>query len=359
MDSTSSVINIKLNANESFSSMSDLQSAINDAITQANGGTHDGGTFNFKLDPDPFDGGATLTGAQIVDTASADYEGGGITLDTTNTNISADGSFLGGFKISTTGLKFTGSGAAKSTVTYEAAVTGSADPADDHGARYKVEVATDTGTYTGYVTEERAELSSGTSTVLLSKTGGDANDTITVSYPNASKINIALGKSDGSTPGDGDNSVVDLGTATASTPTHNLGWGKGTFTLTGGTEFTTQDVGNLTGISIGADGVIVGTSTAGQEVLGRIDLATFANPKGLMQSGNSYYTSTANSGTAKTTIPGENGTGELKNSALELSNVDLSQEFSDMITTQRGFQANSRLITVSDSMLEELINLKR
>ena len=359
MDSTSSVINIKLNANELFSSMSDLQSAVNDAITEANGGAHPGGTFNFKLDPDPFDGGSTLTGAQIVDTASADYEGGGITLDKTNVNISADGSFLGGFKISSTGLKFTGSGTAKSTVTYEAEVTGASDPADNHVARYKVEVATDTGTYTGYVTQERADLSSGTSTVLLSKVGGDSNDTITMSYPNTSKINIALGKADGSTPGDGDNSVVDLGTATASAPTHNLGWGKGTFSLTGGTEFTEQDVGNLTGVSIGANGVIVGTSAAGQQVLGRIDLSTFGNPKGLMQSGNSYYTSTANSGAPKVTIAGENGTGALKNSALELSNVDLSQEFSDMITTQRGFQANSRLITVSDTMLEELINLKR
>ncbi len=58
-------------------------------------------------------------------------------------------------------------------------------------------------------------------------------------------------------------------------------------------------------------------------------------------------------------MPGEDGTGALKNSALEMSNVDLANEFSDMITTQRGYQANSRLITVSDTMLEELINLKR
>ena len=70
-------------------------------------------------------------------------------------------------------------------------------------------------------------------------------------------------------------------------------------------------------------------------------------------------TATDNSGKAKYAVPGEDGTGALKNSALEMSNVDLSQEFSDMIVTQRGFQANSRLITVSDTMLEELINLKR
>ena len=97
----------------------------------------------------------------------------------------------------------------------------------------------------------------------------------------------------------------------------------------------------------------------GAQVLGRIDLATFANSEGLMQSGNSYFTATSNSGDAELAIAGENGTGGLRNSALEMSNVDLSQEFSDMITTQRGFQACSRLITVSDTMLEELINLKR
>ena len=78
-----------------------------------------------------------------------------------------------------------------------------------------------------------------------------------------------------------------------------------------------------------------------------------------MQAGNSYFTMTANSGPAKLAIAGEDGTGAIKNSALEMSNVDLSQEFSDMIVTQRGFQASSRMITVSDTMLEELINLKR
>ncbi len=80
---------------------------------------------------------------------------------------------------------------------------------------------------------------------------------------------------------------------------------------------------------------------------------------GLAQSGNSYFSETANSGAANFAVPGEDGTGAIKNSALEMSNVDLAQEFSDMIITQRGYQANSRIITVSDSVLEELVNLKR
>lgn len=336
MDGTSSAINIQINANSSFASMADLQKAINNAITEANGGAHAGGDFVFSMQPDPFADGP-LTGAQIIDTATADYDGGSIDLVAPGADVSADGSFLGGFKIVETGLRFSGEGDVSVEVT---------DSADPEG--YNVTVTTAGGaTYTGFISQERADISSGSGQVLLKNASGDANDTITLSYPNTTDIEANL------------NNNVTIGTATASQPSKELGWGKGTFTLTGGTEFTEQDVGNLTGISIGADGTIMGTSAAGLQVLGRIDLATFANSEGLMQSGNSYFTATSNSGDAKLAIAGENGTGGLRNSALEMSNVDLSQEFSDMITTQRGFQACSRLITVSDTMLEELINLKR
>ena len=336
MDGTSSAINIQINANSSFASMADLQKAINNAITEANGGAHAGGDFVFSMQPDPFADGP-LTGAQIIDTATADYDGGSIDLVAPGTDVSADGSFLGGFKIVETGLRFSGEGDVSVEVT---------DSADPEG--YNVTVTTAGGaTYTGFISQERADISSGSGQVLLKNASGDANDTITLSYPNTTDIEANL------------NNNVTIGTATASQSSKELGWGKGTFTLTGGTEFTEQEVGNLTGISIGADGTIMGTSAAGLQVLGRIDLATFANSEGLMQSGNSYFTATSNSGDAKLAIAGENGTGGLKNSALEMSNVDLSQEFSDMITTQRGFQACSRLITVSDTMLEELINLKR
>lgn len=336
MDGTSSAINIQINANSSFASMADLQKAINNAITEANGGAHAGGDFVFSMQPDPFADGP-LTGAQIIDTTTADYDGGSIDLVAPGTDVSADGSFLGGFKIVETGLRFSGEGDVSVEVT---------DSADPEG--YNVTVTTAGGaTYTGFISQERADISSGSGQVLLKNASGDANDTITLSYPNTTDIEANLNKN------------VTIGTATASQPSKELGWGKGTFTLTGGTEFTEQDVGNLTGISIGADGTIMGTSAAGLQVLGRIDLATFANSEGLMQSGNSYFTATSNSGDAELAIAGENGTGGLRNSALEMSNVDLSQEFSDMITTQRGFQACSRLITVSDTMLEELINLKR
>ncbi|HAN44697.1 MAG TPA: hypothetical protein DCP97_04830 [Ruminococcaceae bacterium] len=119
-------------------------------------------------------------------------------------------------------------------------------------------------------------------------------------------------------------------------------------------------VNDLTSLAIGANGAIEAKAGEyGRVTLGRIDLATFANPQGLQQEGNSYFSQTGNSGVATPTIPGSDGAGQLASGMLEMSNVDLSKEFSDMITTQRGFQANSRIITVSDSMLEELVNLKR
>ena len=347
MDGTSSAINIQINANSSFASMADLQKAINNAITEANGGAHAGGDFIFSMQPDPFASteavaAGGLTGAQIIDTAAEERERGNITLPDDagdpGSDVTADGIFLGGFKFVETGLMFSGEGDVSVTV---------AKSADGKG--YDVTLTAGGVEYKGYIDQERADISSGSGQVLLKNASGDANDTITLSYPNSKDIDAAILAG----------GTADIGTATASKPSLDLGLGKGTFTLTGGTEFTEQDVGNLTGISIGADGTIMGTSAAGLQVLGRIDLATFANSEGLMQSGNSYFTATSNSGDAELAIAGENGTGGLRNSALEMSNVDLSQEFSDMITTQRGFQACSRLITVSDTMLEELINLKR
>ncbi|MDR2932577.1 MAG: flagellar hook-basal body complex protein, partial [Oscillospiraceae bacterium] len=93
--------------------------------------------------------------------------------------------------------------------------------------------------------------------------------------------------------------------------------------------------------------------------LGKLAIGTFANPYGLSERGNSYFDEAPNSGAVRYTTPELNGAGQSKSSYLEMANVDLSQEFTDMITTQRGFQANTRIITVSDEMLQELVNLKR
>lgn len=121
-----------------------------------------------------------------------------------------------------------------------------------------------------------------------------------------------------------------------------------------------QSVQDLESVFIDSDGVIYGVhSVHGTIAMGRIDLVTFENPTGLEQAGSSYWVQSLASGEPEVKIGGQEGAGDVVSGALEMSNVDLSQEFSDMIITQRGFQANSRIITVADTMLEELVNLKR
>lgn len=120
-------------------------------------------------------------------------------------------------------------------------------------------------------------------------------------------------------------------------------------------------VGNMNGISIDGSGKIYGVYDNGtNKLLGQIAVASFANPSGLEAVGDSMFAQTKNSGEFDGI--GEDpssGNRKLLTGVQEMSNVDLSTEFTSMITTQRGFQANSRIITTSDTMLEELINLKR
>ncbi|HPT90701.1 MAG TPA: flagellar hook protein FlgE [Acetivibrio sp.] len=119
--------------------------------------------------------------------------------------------------------------------------------------------------------------------------------------------------------------------------------------------------GELTTFNIGSDGMIYGVYSNGlQQPLGLIALAGFDNPAGLQKVGENMYIATSNSGEFTRGVKaGTEGTGMLNPGTLEMSNVDLSKEFTDMIVTQRGFQANSRIITTSDEMLQELVNLKR
>lgn len=126
-------------------------------------------------------------------------------------------------------------------------------------------------------------------------------------------------------------------------------------------DLTHMNVAGFTGISIDANGKITGISakTDQEEVLGFLVLATFTNNPGLEKSGSSLYKSTQNSGEPVYTRPSTGAAGSINPGGLEMSNVDLAAEFTDMIITQRGFQANSRIITTSDSILEELVNLKR
>ncbi len=120
-------------------------------------------------------------------------------------------------------------------------------------------------------------------------------------------------------------------------------------------------VGKLSGISVAPDGTINGSYSNGDtKILGQIAVATFPNPAGLSKEGENYYAATLNSGLFDGIGTAVNAAGgSISAGVLEMSNVDLSSEFTEMITTQRGFQANSRIITVSDTLIEELVNLKR
>lgn len=118
--------------------------------------------------------------------------------------------------------------------------------------------------------------------------------------------------------------------------------------------------GSLDTFSIGPTGEIFGIFTNGMsKVIGQIALAVFKNPAGLEKTAENMFQVTPNSGDPIIGLPGSSGLGALNSGTLEMSNVDISREFAEMISTQRGFQANSRIITTSDEMLQELVNLKR
>ncbi len=122
---------------------------------------------------------------------------------------------------------------------------------------------------------------------------------------------------------------------------------------------TGREVGEMNGVNISTDGQIYATYSNGQtKLLGQIASAEFANASGLAKEGDNLYRTTLNSGDATVQDITTDG-GYMNTGVLEMSNVDLSRDFTEMITTQRGFQANSRIITVSDTLLEELTNLKR
>ena len=117
--------------------------------------------------------------------------------------------------------------------------------------------------------------------------------------------------------------------------------------------------GTLESFSIAKDGTIMGAfSNGAKEPVGQVAMARFANDAGLEKAGNSEYKVSANSGAAVLGTAGAAGFGGISAGSLEMSNVDLSQEFTNLIVAQRGFQANARIITTSDQVLQELVDLK-
>lgn len=121
--------------------------------------------------------------------------------------------------------------------------------------------------------------------------------------------------------------------------------------------FTT---GELVSFEIGRAGTITGTYSNGMvENIGQVPLAFFTNPEGLIKEGGNLYQVTSNSGEARLGLPGTEGRGLIRSSSLEMSNADIAVEFTELITTSRAFQANTRVVTTSDEILMEVINMKR
>ncbi|MCG8614791.1 MAG: flagellar hook-basal body complex protein, partial [Desulfobacterales bacterium] len=118
--------------------------------------------------------------------------------------------------------------------------------------------------------------------------------------------------------------------------------------------------GDLTGVEVSSDGLITGTYSNGQSIdLFMVALADFYNPNGLTSEGGNLYAATDSSGAAITNQAGENGLGELSSYTLEMSNVDVSDEFVDMIELQNAYEANAKIITTVDEMLDTVIGMKR
>ena len=119
-------------------------------------------------------------------------------------------------------------------------------------------------------------------------------------------------------------------------------------------------MGYMQAFNIDDQGAITGIFSNGQKrLIGQVALATFTNPAGLEKSGSNNFRESNNSGNARISAALSEDKGTIRAGALEMSNVDLSEEFTDMIVTQRGFQANTRIIQTSDQMLQEVLTLKR
>ena len=157
-----------------------------------------------------------------------------------------------------------------------------------------------------------------------------------------------------------DNGAIDT-TATDEMPsitfTPNSGAADVAITLDFGTALNglSQFGGSSSAVMRDQDGYTNGIT----QVLGQIQLADFNNPEGLRRVGDNAYTATANSGAAVLGYAGEGIVSSIASGALEMSNVDLAQEFTNMIIAQRGFQANGRVISTTDQLMQELVELKR
>ncbi len=233
------------------------------------------------------------------------------------------------------------------------------EDADAYGTDGTYQIAAD-GSITLTTGSQTIQLMFDPATGALTTANGNSNGYVDIVFDQSIPGNEAMGYQ--LSPIDGDDVVPGHMTLDFSTVTNYNTSGSSTIKANKGDKKslnTGRAVGELNGISVSTDGQIYATYSNGQtKLLGQIASAEFANASGLAKEGDNLYSATLNSGEATVQDITTDG-GYMNTGVLEMSNVDLSMEFTDMITTQRGFQANSRIITVSDTLLEELTNLKR
>ncbi len=223
-------------------------------------------------------------------------------------------------------------------------------------------------------TQVNGELDPATNTVAFNVPGiGTTTGTVTVPIDPSGTNGYNLGNNASTGPGalgtvdytsylitstvvDKSGATINLPTVTwgGATPATNIAFGQVSVDIDTADFEDALDAG-FTNVVIGSVGAGAGVPTK----IASIATVKFGNPDGLSQDGESYYVQTPNSGDPIATIPGSGGTGNFRAGALEMSNVDLSREFTEMIITQRGFQANTRMITTSDELLSELVSMKR
>ena len=348
---------VRLNASADFTSMADLNTEVNNAINSymvsKTGSGHPAGTFTISSpSAATLFAGGPLTGKEIC---APDF---GVNRGSIS-GWTAGEYTTGGFTFKSVGDGFSATDALTSIQVAEK-TAGTASPKT-------VTVVINGTTYTADITEAQANSASS----ILLKNANSNSDYIELGIPSGWS-GIKETTTNGNDPADpvapgakgpwqAPTAAGSTWDATISKPSRNIGLSYSKFVLKGGTEGGPQGIESLTGVQIGTDGVISGISGEDGKsyMLGRIDLVTFANPAGLSQAGGTYFVDSANSGAKNYTAPGTGGSGATIAGSLELSNVDLSREFTDMIGTQRAYQASARMITVSDTMLEELVNLKR
>ena len=233
------------------------------------------------------------------------------------------------------------------------------EDADAYGSDGTYKINTD-GSITLYTGTQTIQLAFDAATGKIVSANGNPNALVNIVFDQEQDGLEAMGYQ--KSPSDGDDAIPGRMTLDFSTVTNYNTNGSATIKAVKGDKKslnTGRAVGEMNGVTVSTDGQIYATYSNGQtKLLGQIASAEFANASGLMKEGDNLYKSTLNSGEATIQDITTDG-GYMNTGVLEMSNVDLSSQFTEMITTQRGFQANSRIITVSDTLLEELTNLKR